>query len=379
MKADNSVNEAPDRLHSLDALRGFDMFWITGGSALAAYIGHVTGHEWLATQMEHPAWSGVRFYDLIFPLFMFISGVAIPFALDSKLNKGYPAIKLAGKAFRRMLILVALGIIYNGGLAGNLSNIRYVSVLGQIGIAYFAAVLIYLYSPGFRSSMLWISAILLAVAFVQLFVPVPGFGAGVLTPEGCINGYIDRIILPGRLAYGADGEMTDGRGIFDALGMLCIVSAVAVTLMGMVAGYLLQGRGRSPIGKVSLLAAIGLVLLVLSLLVHPFYPIIKKCWTSSYSLFAGGIGFILMAVFYLVIDVLHWKSWSFYFTVIGMNSVFVYLFVRFVNVEALVHSVFGWTTARFGDSAAIVPLLGYLALVWGLLYFMYRKRIFIRV
>lgn len=227
--------------------------------------------------------------------------------------------------------------------------------------------------------MLWISAILLAVAFVQLFVPVPSFGSGVLTPEGCINGYIDRLILPGRLAYGADGEMTDGRGIFDALGMLCIVSAVALTLMGMVGGYLLQGRGRTPIGKVSLLAGIGLVLLVLSLLVHPFYPIIKKCWTSSYSLFAGGIGFILLALFYLVIDVLQWKTWSFYFTVIGMNSVFVYLFVHFVNVEALVDSVFGWTTARFGDSAAIVPLLGYLALVWGLLFFMYRKRIFIRV
>ena len=378
---DSIINNAEkkERLHSLDALRGFDMFWITGGSVLFAYIGQVTGLEWLSKQMDHPDWGGIRFYDLIFPLFMFIAGVAVPFAIGSRIEKKVPKRRLVAKAFKRMVVLVVLGIIYNGGLTGDLTNIRFASVLGQIGLAYFFASLIFIYTSSLKSRLIWLTGILFAVACAQLFIPVPGFGAGVLTPEGSINGYIDRLLLPGRLAYGSDGRMTDGKGIYDALGLLCIVSAIAITLMGTVAGHFLRDKERTAWRKVYLLAGIGAALLVLSLLIHPFYPIIKKCWTSSYNLFAGGISFMLMALFYLVIDVLKREKWSFYFRVIGMNSIFVYLFVRFINVESLVRSILGWSTAIFGDALEIVPLLGYLALVWGLLYFMYKKRIFIKV
>lgn len=368
-----------ERLLSLDVLRGFDMFWITGGSALVAYIGHLTGAAWLSSQMDHPAWSGIRFYDLIFPLFMFISGAAIPFALDSKRKTGISKKKMIVKAFRRMLVLIALGIIYNRGLTGNPSNIRYASILGQIGVAYFAAVIIFLNTSSLKSRILWITGILTAVAFAQLFIPVPGFGAGVLTPEGSINGYVDRLLLPGRLAYGPDGEMTDGAGIYDALGWLCIVSAVAITLMGTMAGSLLSEGNHRPLKKVFLLAAIGAVLLILSLIIHPFYPIIKKCWTSSYNLFAGGISFMLLSLFYWIIDVRKQTKWSLYFRVIGMNSIFVYLFVNLVNVDELVSFVLGWTTALLGDGAEILHLTGYLVLVWGLLYFMHRKRIYVKV
>ncbi len=371
--------EKRERLRSLDALRGFDMFWITGGAALVAYLGRITGQEWLIEQMDHPAWSGIRFYDLIFPLFMFMAGVAIPYAIGSRQEKGVPKKNLVLKALKRMILLVLLGIIYNGGLRGDLANIRYVSVLGQIGVAYFFAVLIFIYTKSLRSRLFWLTGILVVVAFAQLFIPVPGFGAGVLTPEGSINGFIDRLLVPGRLAYMADGQMTDGQGIYDALGLLCIVSAIAITLMGAVAGHFLRDEKRTGFQKVRLLAGIGVVLLILALLIHPFYPIIKKCWTSSYNLFAGGISFILMAIFYLVIDVLKRERWSFYFRVIGMNSIFVYLFVRFVNVDALVKFVLGWTTAMFGSALEIFQLLGYVALVWGLLFFMYKRKIFIKV
>ena len=379
MSVKNNSVENKERLLSLDALRGFDMFWITGGSVLFAYIGQVTGLEWLTKQMDHPDWAGIRFYDLIFPLFMFISGVAIPYAIGSRIEKKVPKGKLVAKAFKRMIVLVVLGIIYNDGLKGNLGNIRYASVLGQIGLAYFFASLIFIYTTSFKSRLFWLAGILVAVACAQLFIPVPGFGAGVLTPEGSINGYIDRHLLPGRLAYRPDGRMTDGNGIYDALGLLCIISAIAITLMGTVAGHFLRGKERTAQQKVYLLAGIGAALLILSLIIHPFYPIIKKCWTSSYNLFAGGISFILMALFYLVIDVMKREKWSFYFRVIGLNSIFVYLFVHFVNVDSLVGFVLGWSTAMFGDALKIIPLIGYLAVVWGLLYFMYKRRIFIKV
>ena len=328
MEAETHQVAIKERLLSLDALRGFDMFWITGVRPVRL-PGKTNRAGMVDEQMEHPAWSGIRFYDLIFPLFMFISGAAIPYSIGSRLEKNVPEKNMLAKAFRRMVILVVLGIIYNGGLRGNLDVIRYVSVLGQIGVAYFFAALIFIYTSSFRSRLIWLTGILVAVAFAQLFIPVPGFGAGVLTPEGSINGYIDRLLLPGRLAYGPDGEMTEGRGIYDALGIMCVISAIAITLAGMVVGHFLRDKQRTPRQKIYILAGIGVASLLLSLVIHPFYPIIKKCWTSSYNLFAGGISFILLAFFYLFIDVMKRQRWSFYFRVIGMNSIFVYLFSPF--------------------------------------------------
>ena len=362
--------ERKERLLSLDALRGFDMFWITGGAALFAFIGKVIHSEWLIAQMEHVKWEGVHMHDLIFPLFMFISGVAIPYAIISKIERGVPKKELLGKVFKRMFILVVLGIIYNGALKGDLTNMRFASVLGQIGLAYFFASVIVIYTSSFKTRLFWLSGILIVYAFIQLFVPVPGIGAGVLTPEGCINGFIDRILLPGAL---------HGR-VFDPEGLLCIVSATGITLMGSVAGHFLREQKRTDWQKVFLLSVIGAALVILALIISPFYPIIKKCWTTTFNLMAGGISFLLIAFFYMIIDVMKWQKWSFYFRVIGMNSIFVYLFVHFFDVgRRLVGSVLGWTSIISEETGQFFFLAGYLAAVWCLLYYMYKKEIFLRV
>lgn len=361
--------EKKERLLSLDALRGFDMFWITGGSALFAYIGKITGLEWIDVQMEHVDWLGFHLYDLIFPLFMFISGIAIPYAIVSKLEKGVPKQKLVSKVLNRMLTLVIIGFIYNGALQGDFTNIRFASVLGQIGLAYFFASVIIIYSKSFKSRLYWIGGILAGYAFVQLFIPVPGIGAGVLTPEGCINGYIDRMLLPGRL---------HGK-VYDPEGLLCIISAIGITLMGSVAGHFLRQTKRNDWQKIYLLAGIGTALVVVALIIHPFYPIIKKCWTTTFNIMAGGISFILIALFYMIIDVLKWQKWSFYFRVIGMNSIFVYLFLHFVDIQRTVNSLFGWSVALLGEAGPLISRVGSLAVVWGLLYYMYKKDIFLRV
>ena len=194
-----------ERLLSLDALRGFDMFWITGGGTIVSALATWSGAAWLHAlngQFYHAEWVGFRFEDLIFPLFMFISGVAIPFALIAKREQGVPRSSLTKKVFKRAIILVVLGMFYNGVFRNGFEDPRFASVLGQIGLAYLFASLIVLYTKSFRQRLYWLAGILIGYSLIQLLVPVPGFGAGVLTPEGCINGYIDRLFLPGKLHGG---------------------------------------------------------------------------------------------------------------------------------------------------------------------------------
>ena len=359
------------RLDSLDALRGFDMFWITGGSYLIGVLTNYTGVGWLEVvnnQMEHVPWNGFRFYDLIFPLFMFISGVAIPFALISKLEKNVPKSSLAKKAIVRGLILVLLGWIYNGVFRNGFENPRLLSVLGQIGLGYMFAALIVIYTKSFKSRLYWLGGILVSIGIVQLLIPVPGIGAGVLTPEGCMNGYIDRMLVPGRL---------HGK-VFDPEGLLCIVSAVTVTLMGSVAGHFLRDKKTNDMQKIKTLSITGASLIALALLLSTFYPLIKACWTGSFNLLTSGIGFLLLTLFYWVIDVKGWKKWSFFFTVIGMNSIFIYLFHRFVDTGEITRLFLGWTVL-WGEFGTLVFVIGEIMLVWLLMYYMYKKKIFIRV
>ncbi|HEY3370031.1 MAG TPA: DUF5009 domain-containing protein [Prolixibacteraceae bacterium] len=360
-----------ERLLSLDALRGFDMFWITGGGYLVTVLGQHSKAGWLQTlaeQMEHVPWQGFHFEDLIFPLFMFISGVAIPFALISKLERKVPQAELAKKALKRALILILLGLIYNGVFSNGFENPRFASVLGQIGIGYFFAALITIYNKSFKQRLYWLGGLLLGIAAIQLLVPVPGIGAGVLTPEGCINGYIDRMLLPGRL-YG---------GSFDPEGLLCIVSAITVTLMGSVAGHFLRDKHTTNQQKLKTLSLTGVSAIALALLLSTFYPMIKACWTSSFNLLTGGIGFLLITLFYYIIDVKGWKKWSFFFRVIGMNSIFIYLLYDLVDIGKTSKYLFGWTVL-WGDFGQTLSIVGSIMLVWSLLYYMYKKNIFIRV
>ncbi|NLB25732.1 MAG: DUF5009 domain-containing protein, partial [Bacteroidales bacterium] len=240
------------RVYSIDALRGFDMFWITGGGALAITVSKMSGIGWLETQMHHAQWNGFRFYDLIFPLFMFISGVAIPFAIRSKIEKSIPPRKLIKKIFIRLITLIFLGILYNGTFKNGFAEGRIASVLGQIGIAYFFASLISIYFKSLQSLFIWLISILTAIGIIQLLIPVPGFGAGVLTPEGCINGYIDRLLLPGKL-YGK---------VFDPEGILCSISATGITLMGTIAGTILRKRDMTGLQKISRLTVAGIISIV---------------------------------------------------------------------------------------------------------------------
>lgn len=370
MEGKSIRTEKKERLLSLDVLRGFDMFWITGGRGLVLFIANITGAGWLVDQMDHASWAGLHMYDLIFPLFMFLSGVAIPYAIISKLDRGVPKIDLLKKAFKRMVILVVLGIVYNGAFENSFADARFASVLGQIGIAYFFSSLIFLYSKSLKARILWIIGIMVSISVIQLFIPVPGVGAGVLTPEGCINGYLDRMFLPGKLYH----------EIYDNEGLLCIVSAISITMLGTFAGNFLRDKKYTDWQKVKYMFIAGTILILVAAAISPFYPVIKRCWTSSFVLLAGGLSTVLMALFYMIIDVIKWQKWGFFFRVIGMNSIFVYLFVRFINVGGLSKALTGWiSTFLSADVYQFINNIGAVTITWLLLYYMFRKNIFLRV
>jgi predicted acyltransferase len=367
------------RLASLDVLRGFDMLWIIGGGSLIVALAKVLEWGWLNTvaeQMEHVPWDGFHFEDLIFPLFMFISGVAIPYAITSKIEKGTDKFSLFKKAALRGIVLIILGIIYNGALRRGFSNMRIPSVLGQIGFAYFFAATIVIYTKNVKSRIYWLVGILTSIAIIQLFVPAPGQVAGALDSVNGINAYLDRLLLPGRL-YGKT---------FDPEGLLCCISAISVTLMGALAGGMLRDGTPASAKKASKLAITGASILVVALLLSTFYPIIKAAWTVPFDMLTAGISFILLAGFYYVIDVKDWTSpsrnWgigakkAFFFKVIGMNSITIYLGRAIFDFDKAASFFVGFLEPSLGGW---IVILGAITIEWLVLYFLYKKNVFLRV
>jgi predicted acyltransferase len=301
---------------------------------------------------------------------MFISGAAIPFGITSKLEKGIPSRILLKKILWRFLALVLLGIIYNGALKKGFTDLRYASVLAQIGFAYFFAALIFLYTRRPGRILLWLSGIMAAVAILQLFVPAPGYEAGSFEKGANINAWLDQLILPGRLH----------NETFDPEGVLCMISAIGVTLMGGLAGYVIRSFKGSMQKKALWIALGGALAILLALVLSMFYPIIKKMWTVPFVLLTGGVSALILSLFYFVIDVKGINKWTPFFIVFGMNSITIYLGMKILDFERASNFFLGWTHHHISEAWGDVFLAcGVLALQWALMLFLYRKRIFLRV
>ena len=358
----------PDRLRSLDALRGFDMFWIAGGAVLVQALAEATGWGplvWMESQTHHTEWHGFSFWDLIFPLFLFIAGVAMPYSLTARIERGHDRRRLHLHVVRRGLSLVALGFVYNGLLAFDWEHMRYASVLGRIGLGYMFAALIVM-NCGVRAQVMWLVGILLGYWAAMSWIPVPEFGAGNLEPGETLADWVDRTFLPGRLH----------RTVRDPEGILSTVPAVATALLGAMAGHRLRMGSVAGLRKVGELAGAGVAAMLLGALWHLVFPLNKNLWSSSFVLFAGGLSLALLAAFYLVIDVWGFRRWSLFFVVIGMNAITIYLLEAFVDFDGLAAVVFAHAPRKL--HAGLLPLGG-IFLRWVLLYGMYKKKLFLRV
>ncbi len=360
---------APEgRLASLDALRGFTMFWIIGGAEMLRWFLRLFANPLppaIAHQFEHSAWVGMTAWDLVMPLFLFIAGTSLPFSLERRLNDAAGRRGVYRHLLKRSALLYLLGMIVGGNLLYFDPGRLYLfsNTLQAIACGCFVASLVVLHLNVHRQ-MLACAALLAAYALVLRFVPIPGHAPGALEPELNLARHVDRLLF---------GPYVDGSAYAWAL---CIPAFGASVLFGALAGQLLRTAWR-PRVRLLVLAAAGLALVLLGILFGYWMPIIKHIWTSSFALYAAGWSFLVLAVFYAVIDVLGCRRWAFGFVVIGTNALFIYALTQFLG-----EYVTGDAREEF---AAVPPLQGLalsvlaFAVFWTLLYGLYRKRIFIKL
>jgi predicted acyltransferase len=358
------------RLTSLDALRGFDMFWIVGGEEVVHALAHVSDSEAVGLvneQMDHKPWAGFAFYDLIFPLFVFIVGASLVFSLSKAIVRdGRPA--AIRRLLRRSLLLYLLGLLYYGGLARPVEELRLLGVLQRIALAYLFAGLAFCYLRT-RGQVLFCAALLVGYWALMTFVPVPGVGAGDFAEGRNLANYLDSRYLPLRKW---DGD-------HDPEGLLSTLPAIATCLLGVFAGTLLKSNIKSA-GKVFLLVAAGLALLSIGWIWHIQFPVIKKIWTSSFVLVAGGYSCLLLAAFYLIVDVWKFQKWAQPFVWIGMNAITIYMVHNLVDFDRIAQRFVGGPRNHvLGAYEPLAQSLVVVALTLVLCYFLYRHRIFLRL
>lgn len=364
---------ARPRLLSIDTLRGFDMLLISGGGAFIEHLKGVTGQGWVdaaADQLTHPKWWGFTFYDFIFPLFLFTAGVSLSFSIRSGIKKGLTKKELYKKAFTRFLILFLLGVLDKNIPLDifNPADIRYGTVLGRIGFATLITTFLYVnLTEGKR--LIWVAVALSVYCAALFLVPVPGYGAGDLSFEGNLVGWFDRTFMPGRLL----------QKTYDENALLTQIPAHCLTVLGAFAGDLLQKIWPEN-KKVLMLLLSGTICIIAGLIWAQWLPLNKHLWSSSFILVTAGMAFLFLATFYWIIDVQGWRKWTFFFKVIGMNSLVIYLSYRFFD--------YGYTSSLlFEGYYKYAPEgwhrslndLGGLALAWTFLYILYKKKIFVKI
>jgi predicted acyltransferase len=358
------------RVLSIDALRGFDMFWIIGGGALLESLVEVWKHpvtQTIHTQLTHVTWEGFHFEDLIFPLFVFVVGVVLPFSIARRVERGESLGRLYLHVVKRTAGLLLLGLILNGLLRFEWATMRWPGVLQRIALSYFFAAVFTIHTQ-WRTQAVAVPSLLLAYWGVTMLVPVPDHGAGDLTMQGCLSSYLDQHLIPGFLYYKyGDNE-----------GLLSTVPAVCTALLGVLAGYWLRSN-RSGSRKAAGLALAGVICLLVGLLWGQFFPIIKILWTSSYVLVAGGLSLLLLALFYWVIDVKGCRRWAFFFVVIGTNAITIYFLQNVIDFERIAEFFLRGVANHVGLLKPLVLLAGALAARWLFLWFLYRHRIFFKV
>jgi predicted acyltransferase len=362
-----------DRLKSLDALRGFDMFWIMGAEEVFILLGALTGWpvlEWWAGQMTHVEWHGFQAYDMIFPLFLFIAGVSFPFSVSKRLAVKGGKQALYRHIFKRGLILVLLGLIYNNGIIFNIEAMRFPSVLGRIGLAWMFAALIFMKTKNWKSRMVWFWGLLIFYWLLFLIFKAPDFGdPDRYSMQGNISSYIDRTLLPGRLCC---YEFGDNEGI------LPTIAAVSTGLLGMLVGELLKNTYK-PMKKVLYMAIGGVILIIIGQIWNLVFPINKNLWSSSFVCYVGGISIILMTIFYLIIDVWKYQKWAFFFVVIGMNPITIYLANRIIGFGRATDFLFGGIAELLPEAwSPLIIAIGYVIVGWLFLYLLYKKKIFLQ-
>jgi len=336
--------------------------------------------------LQHATWNGWTLADLVFPFFLFIMGVAIPYAFSSRLSRGDSKKSQFLRVIRRTIILFSLGLLLNAFPFFNLATLRIMGVLQRIALCYFFASLIYL-TLSVRKQVLTVVLLPLLYWALMILVPVPGYGAGVLQPDGNLAAYVDNLVI-GR------GHLWWPVETWDPEGLLSTVPAIATTLIGVLAGEYLRS-GYSPMRKVGNLALFAGLLVIIGVAWDFWFPINRWIWTSSYVAFTGGIALFFLAAHYYIIDVRKHVAWTKPLAILGMNAIVVYVLSELITITLV------WEIVPLGNGASTSirafiydnylalwggPLNGslfyaltYLLLWVGFAALLYKRQIFIKV
>lgn len=375
-RPDQSPETAPStvaRVLSVDALRGFDMFWIVGADDLARSLGKASTSplaQGIARQLEHVRWNGFVFYDLIFPLFVFMLGMSIVFSLPKYVEQNGKSAAYA-HIFRRFILLFLLGAFRDAGLADLASESPFSGVLQRMAWCYLGGALIFL-NVGRKGQIAIFFGILIGYWALVSFVPHPDLGAAGTTfnqKENFVD-WFDHKFLPMK----EEGQYSESEGL------LSTIPAVATALLGIFAATILREKRITDLQRVGIFLGAGIVMVTLGYLWGLQFPIIKKIWTSSFVLVAGGYSCILLGIFYYVVDVMKAQRWCIPFVWIGANPLMIYMCTEFIHFDQMAKRLVGGPVAGlFGSYGELFVTFVGIILVFVFARFLYMRKIFLRV
>lgn len=358
------------------------MIWILGADGMVRALAEILRDkgpilsavgEAAGRQVVHPPWEGFHFYDLIFPLFIFVTGIAIVFSLTRIVEREGMA-RAHVRVLRRSALLFGLGILFYGGFANLWPDIRLLGVLQRIALCYLAASLLFLHLSPPAMAAVFVS-LLVGYWALLTFVPAPGAGSPTFEEGATFANWIDEHYLPGSKWFQT----------WDPEGLLSTLPAIATCLLGVFAGLLFMDRRISAVQKSRWLIFSGFVMLAVGHLWALQFPIIKNIWTSSFVLVAGGWSVLLLGVFHQVIDVRGHRAWATALIWVGSSAILLYLVNNAVEFVRLAHRFVGGDVARLAEAhvaAGTSELLSHgvaLAMAITLAGFLYRRRIFLRL
>lgn len=367
----HSATPSGQRIVSLDALRGFDMFWIMGGHPIFlgldnVFHNNITG--FIKQQFDHVEWFGFNFWDIIMPLFLFLCGVSMVFSFQKRLATGTKK-DIWIHTIKRVLLLWLLGMIVQGKLLTyDIDKIElYSNTLQAIASGYLIATAFLLYLCR-RSQMIATGLLMLIFWAIVALVPVNGSTAGAYSQWGNVAYHFDRIVL---------GRFHDGQ---DYTWIISSLNFGATTMLGVFCGYVLQS-GSPQLIKFRNLVLIGIGLVAAGLIWNIWHPIIKKIWTGSFVLYAGGISALMLAFFYLAIDIYKIRWGTKWMVILGSNAILGYVaWHLFEPAFTRVSAVFVDGLKEFiGDWYQTVLYFGSFMVIFLILRYMYNHKIFVKI
>lgn len=393
------------RLESLDVLRGFDLFFLVALSDLVEELAEVIDKPWMGTVMEyftHKKWEGFSTWDLVMPLFMFMAGVAIPYSLSKYKEKGTDRKKLYWRLGKRILLLWIFGMMVQGNLMALDPQHIYLftNTLQAIAVGYLFSAIIYLHT-GWKTQAGIAIALMLTFWGAMEFISIGGYGGGDYTPHGNLAEGVDSIVL-GRFRDTA--QIIDGKVVvkdsYTYTWLLSSLNFVVTVLTGVLAGEILKGKvpsiSPSPkkeerkqvkgsltrqgeVWKGVLLIGAGIAMVALGWTWDLVHPVIKHIWTGSMVLVSSGYCFLLMGLFYWWIDCRGHNKHLTFLKVYGMNSITAYVVSHVISFKSISKSLFFGLEQYVGDYYSFIIQLSNVAILFLILYIMYKNRIFLRV